>query len=87
MAELSLTDIFNFLKTTGLTGGLLLIRIASMQGRFVWRREYEKALADEHREKEELRKERDIWRQEYLRASGAANELRAALAYQARGAE
>ncbi len=85
MAPLTL-DLWAFVKEAGVPGVLVLILVASMQGRFVWRREYDRDIANERREKDELRQERaamrqerDAWRQEYLRASGAADGLRAAL--------
>lgn len=72
---MTLVEVWEFVRTGGLTAALALIIVASMQGRFVWKREYDRDIADERREKEELRRERDAWREAYFRASGAAETL------------
>lgn len=85
--EVTILDIWQFVTTAGAPGLLFLALVASMQGRFVWKREYERDIADERREKDELRQERDAWREAYFRASGATNDLIATFVHQARGGD
>lgn len=84
---MTLVDLWLFIKGGGVTAALAVIIVASMQGRFVWKREYDRDIADERREKEELRQERDAWRAAYFRSSGAAQELIQSFAQQVRRGE
>lgn len=81
---MTVVDLWDFLKAGGLPAAILLALVASMQGRFVWKREYDRDIADERREKAELRQERDAWREAYFRASGATTDLIATFAQQVR---
>lgn len=81
---MTVLQVWELVKTGGIPAALFLALLASMQGRFIWKREYDRDIADERREKAELRQERDAWREAYFRASGAATDLIATFAQQAR---
>lgn len=81
---MTILDLWEALKVGGLPLAFLLTIAASMQGRFVWRREHDaleaRRLAEGaayERRLEQAERERDEWQRAFLRVAGVAESVAA----------
>lgn len=76
---MTVAELWEFLRVGGLPAFLLVVVVASMQGRFVWRREHEALEARRVAERADMlerlaraERDRDEWQRAFLRVAGVA---------------
>lgn len=79
---MTVLDVWEYIRVGGIPALLFVILVASMQGRFVWRREHdaleERRAAEGAEWAKRLEKaegERDRWEQAFLRVAGVAESV------------